>query len=95
MQGGEIYISVEEEPIGECEESPQEGDEFEDGKDEEPDLCVKEGESVASLYVMRRAMIDCSFDVHNSFEIVALVVIALFSFVIVKRSRRHTNMDLR
>uniref|UniRef100_M1DPW8 Uncharacterized protein n=1 Tax=Solanum tuberosum TaxID=4113 RepID=M1DPW8_SOLTU len=32
-------------------------DEFEDGEDEEPDLCVKEGQSVAPLYVVRRAMV--------------------------------------
>lgn len=32
---------------------PQEEDEFEDGEDEEPDLFVKEGESVSPLYVVR------------------------------------------
>jgi len=61
MQGGEIYLSVEE-PTGECEEDPQEEDEFEDGEDEEPGLCVKEGESVSPLYVERRAMISKSLD---------------------------------
>jgi len=42
-KGGEIYLSVEEEPAGDCDEDPQEDDEFEDREDEEPDLCVKEG----------------------------------------------------
>ncbi|XP_015159875.1 uncharacterized protein [Solanum tuberosum] len=62
MQGGEIYLSAEEEPTGECEEDPQEEDEFEGGEDEEPYLCVKEGESVVPLYVVRRAMISKALD---------------------------------
>jgi len=39
MQGREIYLSVEEQSAGDCEEEPEDEDEFED---EEPDLCVKE-----------------------------------------------------
>jgi len=62
LQVGEIYLSVEEEPTGECEEGPQEEDEFEDGKDEEQDLCVDEGEGFAPLYVVRRAMISKALD---------------------------------
>ena len=31
MQGGEIYLSFEEDPTSECEEDPQEEDMFEDG----------------------------------------------------------------
>uniref|UniRef100_M1DQM6 Uncharacterized protein n=1 Tax=Solanum tuberosum TaxID=4113 RepID=M1DQM6_SOLTU len=45
--------SIEENPASDGEEDPQEEDEFEDEEDVEPDLCVKEGESVAPLYLVR------------------------------------------
>ncbi|XP_049391570.1 uncharacterized protein LOC125856000 [Solanum stenotomum] len=50
------------EPEEGCEEDPQEENEFEDEKDEEPNLCVKEGESVTPLYVVIRAMVSKALD---------------------------------